>query len=291
MSNSSEIAESSPEENRTLKEKVLHELREWAVTLLIFIPAFYIFSFLIYEQRVIPSESMVPNLQVGDRVAVNKFAYGYSRYSLPWGAWRLIPDGEGRVFGSKPERGDVAVFMHPHTDRVMIKRIIGLPGDLVQMINEQLFLNGEPIERDFIRRISYTPHDFRGRETAREYRETIGDKSWLTHQWQQGPSQIRSLDSTPVFEVPEGHYLFIGDNRDNSEDGRSVTGHCPTDSEGVIDETGCELPPGVSSVRASVGYVPAENLIGRADTVLLSTYSCSSANADPCMKKRLWRGL
>ena len=285
------MTESEPEDTRTLKQKVLHELREWAVTLLIFIPAFYMFSFLIYEQRVIPSESMVPNLQVGDRVAVNKFAYGYSRYSLPWGAWRLIPQGEGRVLGGKPDRGDVAVFMHPHTDRVMIKRIIGLPGDRVQMVNEQLYLNGEPIDREFVRSVTYRPHDFRGTETAREYRETIGEKSWLSHQWQQGPSQIRSLDSTPVFDVPEGHYLFIGDNRANSEDGRSVTGHCPVGDDGVIDEAGCELAPGVSAERASVGYVPAENLIGRADTVLLSTYSCSRADADPCMKKRLWRGL
>lgn len=285
------MTESEPEDTRTLKQKVLHELREWAVTLLIFIPAFYMFSFLIYEQRVIPSESMVPNLQVGDRVAVNKFAYGYSRYSLPWGAWRLIPQGEGRVLGGKPDRGDVAVFMHPHTDRVMIKRIIGLPGDRVQMVNEQLYLNDEPIDREFVRSVTYRPHDFRGTETAREYRETIGEKSWLSHQWQQGPSQIRSLDNTPVFDVPEGHYLFIGDNRDNSEDGRSVTGHCPVGDDGVIDEAGCELAPGVSAERASVGYVPAENLIGRADTVLLSTYSCSRADADPCMKKRLWRGL
>ena len=285
------MTESEPEDTRTLKQKVLHELREWAVTLLIFIPAFYMFSFLIYEQRVIPSESMVPTLQVGDRVAVNKFAYGYSRYSLPWGAWRLIPQGEGRVLGGKPDRGDVAVFMHPHTDRVMIKRIIGLPGDRVQMVNEQLYLNGEPIDREFVRSVTYRPHDFRGTETAREYRETIGEKSWLSHQWQQGPSQIRSLDNTPVFDVPEGHYLFIGDNRDNSEDGRSVTGHCPVGDDGVIDEAGCELAPGVSAERASVGYVPAENLIGRADTVLLSTYSCSRADADPCMKKRLWRGL
>ena len=285
------MSESEPEDNRTLKQKVLHELREWAVTLLIFVPAFYVFSFLIYEQRVIPSESMVPNLQVGDRVAVNKFAYGYSRYSLPWGAWRLIPQGEGRVLGGQPDRGDVAVFMHPHTDRVMIKRIIGLPGDRVQMVNEQLYLNGEPIDREFMRGVTYRPHDFRGTETAREYRETIGDKSWLTHQWQQGPSQVRSLDNTPVFDIPEGQYLFIGDNRDNSEDGRSITGHCPVGDDGVIDEAGCELAPGVSAERASVGFVPAENLIGRADTVLLSTYSCARADADPCMKKRLWRGL
>ncbi len=291
MSTSPDTTDTAPEEKRSVKDKVLHELKEWAVTLLIFIPAFYIFSFLVYEQRVIPSESMVPNLQVGDRVAVNKFAYGYSRYSLPWGAWRLVPEGEGRVMGSKPKRGDVAVFMHPHTDRVMIKRIIGLPGDKVQMIDEQLYLNGEPIERDFVQRITYRPHEFRGRETAREYRETIGDKSWLTHQWQSGPNQLHSLDTTPLFIVPEGHYLFMGDNRDNSEDGRSITGHCPANADGVIDRAGCDLPPGVSPKSASIGFVPAENLIGRADTVLLSTYSCARADADPCMKKRLWRGL
>lgn len=280
----------APDEKRSLKDKILREAREWLVTLAVFIPAFYIFSFLIYEQRVIPSESMVPNLQVGDRVAVNKFAYGYSRYSLPWGAWRLIPDGEGRVFGGKPERGDVAVFMHPHTDRVMIKRIIGLPGDRVQMLDEQLYLNGEPIDREFVRRITYLPKE-RRRMVAREYRETIGDKSWLTHDWQQGPDEFSRLDSTPEFIVPEGHYLFMGDNRDNSEDGRSLTGHCPENEQGIVDRAGCELPRGISPEEASVGFVPAENLIGRADTVLFSTYSCDKAEAEPCMKKRLWRGL
>ncbi|WP_084400056.1 signal peptidase I [Henriciella aquimarina] len=290
MSDTSQTSDAS-EEKRSLKDKILKELREWAVTLAIFIPAFYMFSFLVYEQRVIPSESMVPTLQVGDRVAVNKFAYGYSRYSLPWGLWRIIPDGDGRVMGGKPERGDVAVFMHPHTDRVMIKRIIGLPGDEVQMIDEQLYLNGEPIQREFVRRIEYVPHGANFTETAREYRETIDGHSWLSHQWQQGPDQIRSLDTTPVFQVPEGHYLFIGDNRDNSEDGRSTTGHCPPNEQGVIDRAGCELPRGVSPEKASVGFVPSENLIGRADTVLFSTYSCDRANAEPCMKKRLWRGL
>ena len=290
MSESSTTSEADAEE-RSLKSKIFQEIREWIVTLAIFIPAFYVFSFLVYEQRVIPSESMVPNLQVGDRVAVNKFAYGYSRYSLPWGLWRLVPDGEGRVFGSKPERGDVAVFMHPHTDRVMIKRIVGLPGDRIQMIDEQLYLNGAPVAREFVRRVEYVPHEARYSETAREYRETIGDTSWLSHQWQHGDGQVRSLDTTPVFEVPGGHYLFIGDNRDNSEDGRSTTGHCPPNEKGVIDRAGCELARGVSPETASVGFVPAENLIGRADTVLFSTYSCSSAQAEPCMKKRLWRGL
>ena len=290
MSTSSKTTDAD-EDNQSLGQKVLHELKEWALTLLIFIPAFYMFSFLVYEQRVIPSESMVPNLQVGDRVAVNKFAYGYSRYSMPWGAWRLVPGWEGRIFASQPERGDVIVFMHPHTDRVMIKRLIGLPGDRVRMIDEQLILNGEPIERDFVQRVDYRPNGYRVHEVAREYRETIGDKSWLTHQWQQGSNQVRTLDTTPEFIVPEGYYLFMGDNRDNSEDGRSTTGHCPPNQDGVIDKADCTLPRGVSPEKASVGFVPFENLIGRADTVLLSTYSCAKAEAEPCMKKRLWRGL
>ena len=286
MSEPSNTVESS-ERKPSLTDKVIKEAREWATTLAIFIPIFYLFSLFLYEQRVIPSESMVPNLQVGDRVAVNKFAYGYSRYSLPWGAWRIVPGGEGRIFASEPERGDVIVFMHPHTSRVMIKRLIGLPGDRVQMINEQLYLNGEPIKRDFVQRVTYREHSQGRRETAREYRETMGDKSWLTHQWQSGSR----LDDTVAFEVPEGYFLFMGDNRDNSEDGRSETGHCPRSPGGVIDKGGCDPRPGVSDEDASVGFVPFENLIGRAETVLFSTYSCSRAQADPCMKARVWKGL
>ena len=115
----------------TLQQKVVKELREWGITLSIFIPVFLVFSGLFYELRVIPSESMVPNLQVGDRVTVNKFAYGYSRHSLPFSLGRYVPLPDGRILASDPKRGDVAVFEHPHTARVMIKRIIGLPGDTV----------------------------------------------------------------------------------------------------------------------------------------------------------------
>ena len=90
----------------TLPQKIKKELREWGITLSIFIPVFLIFSGLFYELRVIPSESMVPNLQVGDRVTVNKFAYGYSRNSLPFSLGRYVPLPEGRIFGSMPKRGD-----------------------------------------------------------------------------------------------------------------------------------------------------------------------------------------
>lgn len=265
-------------------DKVIRELREWAVTLSVFIPLFFVFSMLAYEQRVIPSESMVPNLRVGDRVAVSKFAYGYGRFSVPWGLGRLLPLGEGRIFASDPKRGDVAVFMHPHFNRVMIKRIVGLPGDRVQFRREQMFLNGDPVDTEFVRNIRYFPHDVDGPRTAQEYRETVGDTSWLMHQFGAG----RPLDDTAEFVVPEGHLLFIGDNRDNSTDGRDPSGHCPA-RNGTIDQAGCD--PVVSADRASVGFVPMDHLIGRADTVVLSFYSCTRTPETECLDGRLWKGL
>jgi signal peptidase I len=227
----------------TLQEKVVKELREWGITLSIFIPVFLVFSGLFYELRVIPSESMVPNLQVGDRVTVNKFAYGYSRNSLPFSLGRYVPLPDGRIFASQPERGDVAVFEHTHTARVMIKRIIGLPGDSVTVRDGQpVAINGTPIERNFVRRVRYRQHD-------------------------------------------------SGDNRDNSMDGRNPTGHCPASDAGVVDQAGCAPRRGTTPEQASVGFVPFQNLIGRADTVLFSFYRCGRAQADPCMKSRVWRGL
>ncbi|MEM9225664.1 MAG: signal peptidase I, partial [Pseudomonadota bacterium] len=272
----------------TLKDKALKELREWAVTLSIFVPLFMVFSGLVYELRVIPSESMVPNLQVGDRVAVNKFAYGYSRHSLPFSLGRYTPLPEGRIFAGEPERGDVIVFEHPHTERVMIKRLIGLPGDEVQIRDGAIWVDGAPLDRNFVQRIQYLRSDSRSLVAAREFRESDGEASWLSHDWE---GQGGRFDNTPVFRVPEGHFLFMGDNRDNSTDGRALTGHCPMDAQGEISDAGCAPRAGISETDASVGYVPFSNLIGRADTVLFSTYRCSRAQASPCMRKRLWRGL
>lgn len=285
--------EDDAQQSLTFKEKVVKELREWGVTLSVFIPLFLIFSGLFYELRVIPSESMVPNLQVGDRVTVNKFAYGYSRNSLPFSLGRYVPLPEGRIFAGDPERGDVVVFEHPHTPRVMIKRLIGLPGDEVQMRSGQIYLNGAAIARVSQRTVMYDEYKDRTRVTAREYVETIGDKSWIAHDM----TGRNGADDTPLFKVPEGHFLFFGDNRDNSLDGRSLRGHCRADSDGVISDAGCEprINPYTNQPylpeQASVGFVPFDNLIGRADTVLFSTYSCNRVNAEPCMKKRVWKGL
>ncbi|MEM8617765.1 MAG: signal peptidase I [Pseudomonadota bacterium] len=279
-----------PEANQPLsfKDKVKKELREWAATLSVFIPAFLIFSGLVYELRVIPSESMIPNLQVSDRVTVNKFAYGYSRHSLPFSLGRYVPLPEGRVFARQPKRGDVAVFEHPHTPRVMIKRIVGLPGDTVEVRNSEIYLNGAPIGRNFVRRIRYVENKGRRLVTAREYEEgdAVGE-TWLSHAYERGGSYA----NTVTFKVPEGHFLFFGDNRDNSLDGRATSGHCPPDAQNMISEAGCDPRPGIAAKDASIGFVPFNNLIGRADTVLFSFYRCGRAQAEPCMKERLWRGL
>lgn len=276
------------EDALTLQEKVIKELKEWGITLSIFVPIFLIFSGLFYELRVIPSESMVPNLQVGDRVTVNKFAYGYSRNSLPFSLGRFVPLPDGRIFGGTPERGDVAVFEHTHTARVMIKRIIGLPGDTVTVRDGQpIAINGTPIERTFVRRVRYRQHDSSAYATAAEFTESFDGTTWLTH-------DIDGVTGTSIsvtYDVPDGHFLFMGDNRDNSMDGRNPTGHCPATADGVVDSADCGPRSGVTPEQASVGFVPYQNLIGRADTVLFSFYRCGRAQAEPCMKKRIWRGL
>ena len=268
----------------SLGSKAMKEAREWGVTLAVFIPIFYLFSFLFYEQRVIPSESMVPNLQVGDRVVVSKFAYGYDRFSVPWGLGRILPLGKGRILAHAPRRGDVVVFMHPHWNRVMIKRLIGLPGDHVQMLGERLYLNGEPVPTEFIGRRRYIPHRDTRPVSAAEYSETIDGKTYLTHQWAKG----QPLDTTVEFIVPEGYVFFMGDNRDNSKDARDTSGHCP-EVDGVIDKAGCELR--VPADFASIGFVPMDHLMGRAETVLFTTHRCKRREGLDCPPKRVWKAL
>lgn len=279
-------ATSSPDAAKpTLAEKAKRELREWGVTLAIFIPLYLIFTTFFYELRSIPSESMVPNLQVGDRVAVNKFAYGYSRHSVPFGLGKLLPLGDGRLMGRYPERGDVVVFMHPHFNRVMIKRAVGLPGDRIQMRGEKLYINGEALPLEYEGTRTYVPHGDRSAVTARVFAETLpGGESHPVEHTQKGTP----ADDTPVFIVPDGHIFFMGDNRDDSLDARALTGHCPV-VDGVIDRAGCT--PLVALDKASIGFVPLDNLIGRADTVFFTLNFCRSTPGNQCPPGRVWRSL
>jgi signal peptidase I len=195
-----------------------------------------------YEPFSIPSESMLPTLLVGDYLFVSKTTYGYSRYSLPFSA-PLIP-GPGRLFEGAPQRGDVAVFKTPRDNSTdFIKRIIGLPGDRIQMRDGHLVLNGVAVMRERIE--DFMLMDFIGNAVGvPQYLESLpGGVSYRTLNLEDGGPN----DDTAEFSVPAGHYFMMGDNRDNSQDSR------------------------IPISQGGVGFVPAENLVGRADVLFYST--------------------
>jgi signal peptidase I len=190
----------------------------------------------LFEPFFIPSGSMVPTLLVGDYLFVNKFTYGYSHFSLPW-----APDlFSGRILGRVPPRGAVVVFRppgEPGTD--FIKRVIGLPGDTVQMQGGQLYINGAQVQRTQIG--NYTDDSSGGPVVAREYNETLpGGKTHLILK----ETDDGFANNTPVYTVPAGDLFMMGDNRDDSEDSRFMDG--------------------------PVGFVPVENVVGPADLIFFS---------------------
>lgn len=193
-----------------------------------------VFRSLVVEPFHIPSGSMKSNLLVGDYLFVSKASYGYSRYSFPLG----LNVFDGRVWEDKPQRGDVAVFRLPSAPKVdFIKRVIGLPGDTIQVKHGQLIINGVPVPRKRIG--SYNDTEL-GRNID-QYIETLPNGKVISVL---DAVQNARMDNTPVYHVPEGHYFMMGDNRDNSRDSR------------YLDE---------------VGYVPYENFIGQAEWVIFST--------------------
>ncbi|MGB3723584.1 MAG: signal peptidase I [Pacificimonas sp.] len=202
----------------------------------------------VYEPFSIPSASMNPTLMAGDYLFVAKYPYGYGSASFPWGTFEI----DGRVGATPPERGDVIVFTDPRgSDMNFIKRVIGLPGDTVQMQAGTVVLNGETLQR---RRISdYTQPIMPGRPcdggrvlgqdcVYPRYRQELGDVGIdILSRGDREP-----LDETQLFTVPYGHVFVMGDNRDNSEDSR------------------------VSPEDGGFGMVPLTNIVGRADVVFMS---------------------
>ena len=189
----------------------------------------------IFEPFNIPSGSMKPNLLVGDFIFVSKYSYGFSKHSLPFSI-PLIP---GKIFSNTPERGDVVVFKTPENNRTdYIKRVIGLPGDKIEIKNGIIFINGSEILRkklnDFIDTDNKTSN-----KRVRMYNEYFFNK------------EINILDitdngiadNTQLFNVPENHFFVMGDNRDNSQDSRFVS---------------------------TVGFIPYENLVGKAQFIFFS---------------------
>jgi signal peptidase I len=193
---------------------------------------------LLFQPFTIPSASMEPNLLEGDYIIVSKYAYGYSRHSIPFSP----PLFEGRIAARDPSRGDIIVFKLPRDGRTdYIKRLIGLPGDRIEVRGGQIILNGQPVPREAMSPgLIDTGYGFT-REVMR-FRETLPDgRSYVTYDM--GPDG--EMDDKGPFVVPEGHYFFMGDNRDNSLDSRAPA-------------------------EIGVGYVPAENLVGKAEIILLS---------------------
>ncbi|MDP4031561.1 MAG: signal peptidase I [Pseudorhodobacter sp.] len=215
-----------------------------------------VFRTLFFQPFWIPSGSMKDTLLIGDFLFVNKMAYGYSRYSCPLG---LCPFS-GRILGSEPARGDVVVFRHPVNGSDFIKRLIGLPGDTVQMKNGVLLLNGveAPQTPDGVFRETYERQGSMG-NLPRCENGPVGqggtcEKSRFIETLPNGVQHsVLNIDSngfsdnTDVFSVPPGHYFFMGDNRDNSQDSR------------------------YGQAVGGVGFVAAENLIGRADRIMFSS--------------------
>ena len=203
--------------------------------------AFFVRVFL-FQPFNIPSGSMIPTLLVGDYLFVSKYAYGYSRYSLPFGP-NLF---SGRVWAAEPKRGDVVVFKLPRDNETdYIKRVIGLPGDEIQMIHGVLHINGEPIKKEKIEDVTLDDPSGHTRTVAR-YRETLpnGVTYPVLDLIQEGIG-----DNTEVYKVPENHFFMMGDNRDNSTDSRFLS---------------------------EVGYVPFENIVGRAEIIFFSIREDSS---------------
>lgn len=167
-----------------------------------------------YEPFNIPSGSMVPTLLIGDYLFVSKFSYGYSRYSLPL----QLPLFKGRVLSKAPERGDVAVFRQPVNDDTFIKRIVGLPGDEIQVIGGVLNINGVAVKRERIDDFLYES----GRGAPRfvpRYLETLPNGA--VHPIIEVDGDTGFADNTQIFKVPAGRYFAMGDNRDNSADSRT----------------------------------------------------------------------
>jgi len=224
-------------QNDSQPEKPNYPWNETIRTVLVALLLAMTFRSLAYEPFHIPSGSMKSNLLIGDYLFVSKYSYGYSRYSFPFGF--DIFDGRVMEF-SKPKRGDVAVFRLPSNPRIdYIKRVMGLPGDSIQVRDGIVFINGKAVPRTFAN--EWEDHNDETGSIARipRFTETLPEGKEITILKEH---RYTSADDTPIFKVPDEHYFMMGDNRDNSRDSR-------------FDE---------------VSFVPEVNLVGRAEMIFFS---------------------
>ena len=214
-----------------MKKKIIDNIKTLFYALII---ALFIRS-LFFQPFYIPSSSMEPNLLIGDRLFVSKYSYGYSRHSFPFSPQIFT----GRILEKSPKRGDVIVFKTPADDRTdYIKRLIGLPGDTVQIINQDLYINDVKVIK---KKIENSSSIYCGNEILRAdfFEETLsnGEKYVAVYK------KDGTMRNSDKFLVPKGHYFFMGDNRDCSKDSRFLS---------------------------SVGYVSFNNLVGKAQLIFFS---------------------
>ena len=235
------------EDTRTPQQIAIDEFKEIASVVGIALVLVLVLRTFLFQPFTIPSASMEPNLYQGDYIIVSKWDYGYSKHSILFSP----PLFSGRVFDHQPTRGDIIVFKLPSDNKTdYIKRVVGLPGDTLQMKNDQLYINDKLVPNAVLGDVpAEDAVRISGQETATLLREELpGGRTHLMQDMvQDGP-----VDNTDVYTVPEGHYFMMGDNRDNSEDSR------------------------FPMVTGGVDYVPAENLEGRAVLVLMSWKEGSS---------------
>ncbi|WP_345719633.1 signal peptidase I [Qipengyuania qiaonensis] len=258
----------APAVNDTTKKKKSDEKVDWIAEirgLALMLLAVFAFHSFIAKPFYIPSESMMPNLLVGDRLVVSKYPYGWNWSSI---SFHLAPRSDWRLFGSTPEYGDIVIPVHPERDEDYIKRVVALPGDLIAVRNGQIILNGNPVEQKVEPAIDlpfdansrcdgFGFDDFRATENGKRVcrvpvmRETLPNGATyliIDHQDQ-------DLDNFPEITVPEDHVFVMGDNRDHSADSREL-----------------------NNSRGLLGPVPLENIGGRAEFITFSLDGTTSLN-------------
>lgn len=240
-----------------LRTRILAEVKFFAGLAVVMLT----FLTFVWGHYKIPSESMQPTLEVGDHLYVSKFAYGYSRHSAPFNLHKLPFLKDGKIMSKLPKRGDVAVFRHPKSGIVMIKRVTGLPGDTIRMHRGRLFINDVLVPRESVDNYLYRQH--RGGVVGVDvFNETLPDMEETHIIYEQ--TDGGNLDTTEEFLVPAEHVFFMGDNRDNSTDSRASMGP---------------------------GYVPLDHLIGRADLMMFSFKRCKDEENMYCPPFRAMKKL
>jgi signal peptidase I len=262
------VTTGTPAVNDTTKKKKSDDKVDWIAEirgLALMLLAVFAFHSFVAKPFYIPSESMMPNLLVGDRLVVSKYPYGWNWSSI---SFHLAPRGSWRLFGSTPEYGDIVIPVHPQRDEDYIKRVVALPGDRIAVRNGQIILNGTPVEQKVEPAIAlpldansrcdgFGFDDFRATEDGKRIcrvpvmRETLPNGATyliIDHQNQ-------DLDNFPEITVPDDHVFVMGDNRDHSADSREL-----------------------NHPRGLLGPIPLENIGGRAEFITFSLDGTTTLN-------------